>query len=155
MPADHAMRDTDHDAWIQAKLDEYPDAEFRPHPKMVPPGSLEPLQDVFDRTLMAITYNSNVGHEALVEGCRSYPEHYGSLAYDYADRETWLHEVSWTFGHHSELASRRFGQHILSGFEEAREHARNGVVERPRPKRNRVYDYNFCSWQGLRKKYYG
>jgi hypothetical protein len=135
-PNDRSLRNQDHHEWLNEKLAEWPDAEFRPHPMMRPGGikDLEPIADAMARCHRAITFNSTAGGEALLEGCISDPEHFGSTAYEVVDREAWLHEVSW-WGHKTEdMASKRVGEYILSGFEVAQDNARNDRQEIPRLK---------------------
>jgi len=121
-PTDHSLRGVDHVGWIESKRREYPDAEFRPHPLMVPQGSLEALESALERCLTAITYTSTVGAEALIAGCVSEPEHWGSTAYQVTDREQWIHDLSWGQFTTEEFATAEVAQHILSGYEEAKEH---------------------------------
>ena len=133
-PNDRSLRGHDHSAWIVDKLEEYPDAEFRPHPLMTT-AQQEPIVDALDRCHRAITYSSTAGAEALLRGCISLPEHPGSWGYNVYDREEWLHERSWHgFPDQQFLGDERIGKYILSGYNNARERAKAGLVEMPRPK---------------------
>lgn len=133
-PTDHSLRGHNHARWITAKITEHPGAEFRPHPLMVPEGSLETLESALERCLHAITFSSTVGAEALINGCISLPECPGSTAYQVTDRESWIHELSWGQFSHLELISEEVANHVLSGFAEGRERARDGLQEIPREK---------------------
>ena len=146
-PNDRSLRNINHHAWLNEKLAQYPDAEFRPHPIMRPGGleDIEPIARVMKRCYRAITFNSTAGGEALLEGCISKPEHPGSTAYDVTDREAWLHEVSWWGRPVEDMATQRMGVYILSGFEQARERALAGNQEIPRLKAATVAHYYDCT----------
>lgn len=131
-PTDHSLRGDNHVSWIKERLAEFPDAEFRPHPLMVTPGSLEPVERLFGRYGHWITYTSTVGCEALVAGCRVRADHPSSLAYNVQDREVWHHDLSWRQARHGEFGP--LIPYILSGYEEARALSEAGRVERPREK---------------------
>lgn len=126
---DMALRGLDFPAWVAAKLAEYPGAEFRPHPVMLPDkgAGLEPLDSMLARAGRVVTYTSTVGAEALIAGCVSEPEHPGSFAYGVVDREAWLHRLSWSqFGlHEAEVAAA----YLLTGYEEARVCAAGGLYD--------------------------
>jgi len=133
-PTDHSLRGADHGAWLSEKLNQYPDAEFRPHPLMSP-TPLEPIEAVLDRCKMAITYTSTTGAEALIAGCESKPEHPGSTAHDVQDRESWLHDLSW--GHFALDEFGRIGaKHIIGGYDEAVARMEYCMYERPRARVN-------------------
>lgn len=139
---DHSLRGGNHDAWIEKKLIEWPDAIVRPHPLMWK-DELEPVADVLRRCYHAITYSSTAGVEALIEGCVSHPEHWGSSAYNVFDRRKWWHELSYQHFTKEMMASKPVGQHIISGFEEARARAQAGQQEFPRDKNaNPVWKYS-------------
>ena len=131
-PTDHSLRGTDHVQWILDKMEEYPDAEFRPHPLMVPTHLHTPLKPVLDRCLRAITFNSTVGAEALIAGCYSHPEDEGSTAWKVNNRHLWLHELSYGQYSHKELENPKTASLILSGYEEAESRAKGGLQEIPR-----------------------
>lgn len=134
-PNDHSLRGSDHVTWLKKMLTWYPDAELRHHPIMLnEPAKQENIGHAIDRTLVAVTYTSTVGVEALIAGCVSNPMHTGSAAYSVPgrDREAWIHELSWWNITMKEAADRRMAQHVLEGYDEARERAEVGLVERPR-----------------------
>jgi len=132
-PNDHSLRGSDHVAWIQDKLRRNTDAEFRHHPLMSQVNQ-EPLDDVLDRCSLAITYSSTVGAEALIAGCVSYPDCVQSTAYNVSDREQWIHDLSWHNFTLEEFASVPVAKYILSGFQEAWDRSKAGLVEHPREK---------------------
>ena len=132
---DHSLRGHDHDKWLQEKLIEFPDAEFRSHPLMTSQyATQEPLSDVLLRCGRAITYSSTAGTEALIEGCISEPEHPGASAYQVKDRRAWLHELSWQNFPFDMAATAAVGKHILEGYEVAKIRAQNGQQEDARVK---------------------
>ena len=132
---DHSLRGQDHNQWLQEKLIEFPDAEFRAHPLMTSlHATQEPLTDVLRRCYRAITFSSTAGTEALIEGCVSEPEHWGSSAYKVKDRRKWIHELSWQNFPFDVAATKQVGEHILSGYEVARVRAQEGQQEVPRNK---------------------
>lgn len=130
-PTDHSLRGHSHADWIVSKLEEYPDAEFRPHPLTVPRESLEPFAQAISRCKKAITFSSTSGAEALIAGCESQPEHPGSIAYEVSDREQWLHETSWAQFRRHEFCEGG-AEHIIGGYDEARARSEQGLVEEPR-----------------------
>jgi len=129
-PTDHSLRGSDHVRWLLDKFREHWDARFRPHPLMVPSGSLPPLMDDLQGCRQVITYTSTVGADALVEGCISNPEGYGSSAYQVRDREMWIHGLSWAQAEHRSFGELR--EYILGGYEQGRVRAHKGLQERPR-----------------------
>jgi hypothetical protein len=133
-PNDHSIRGGDHYAWLREVLEQYPDAEFRPHPNTVIRANEEPLESLYKRAGHIVTYNSTSGAEALYSGCPMTSEHFGSMAFEVTDREAWAHELSWRHFPIDEY-NQRVGKHILSGFEEARSRAMAGLHEIPREKR--------------------
>ena len=130
-PTDHSLRGTDHVQWILDRRREIPGADFRPHPLMVKPGTLEPLDTCLRKYGRVVTFTSTVGAEALVYGCHSQPWHRGSIAYGVTDRERWHHELSWRQAY-ADSISPSMVENILSGLDEARDRAIQGLVERPR-----------------------
>jgi len=135
-PNDHSLRGSDHVAWLKAKLAAFPEAEFRHHPLMCA-HTQEPLDDVLDRSSVAITYSSTVGAEALIAGCVSNPNCRQSTAYNVTDREQWIHDLSWHNFTLEEFATPKVAKYILSGFQEAWARCQNDNVERPRGRVNK------------------
>ena len=133
-PTDHSLRGSDHVGWITQVRAEVPDATFRPHPLMVPPGTLEPLETVLERTHKVITYTSTVGCEALVAGCEVRADHPYNLAYGITGdgRAEWHHTLSWRQSTHDNFGE--LTRHILWGYPEARARANEDLVEHPREK---------------------
>lgn len=133
-PTDHSLRGDNHVEWIRSVKAEIPSADFRPHPLMVPHGSLEPISEVLKRYRTVVTYTSTVGCEALVQGCEVRADHRCNLAYgvDPEWRDEWHRGLSWRQSTHD-----TFGElvpYMLSGYDEARERAQVGVFEHPREK---------------------
>jgi len=135
-PNDHSLRGDDHVAWIKRMRAELPDAEFRHHPLMSAKVQ-EPLDDVLDRSYMAVTYSSTVGAEALIAGLISHPHCQQSTAYRITDREQWIHDLSWHNFTLEEFATPKVAKYILSGFQEAWDRAERGLQEHPRGRVNK------------------
>jgi hypothetical protein len=128
-PGDKALRGLELEEWVPKMLRAYPGAEFRPHPILSQhPESVEPLQDVFDRTSLAVTYTSTVGPQAVIEGITTFAAHPGSFAWDVDyDREEWLHNLSYRM---IDMDKPIPVDYILSGYEEARERAIAGLWDK-------------------------
>ncbi len=127
-PGDKALRGCDIYKWALRMLKVHPGAEYRPHPMLLDiPGTAEPLEDVFARTTLAVTYSSTTGAEALIEGISTYAEHPGSYAYQVEDREEWLHRLSYRM---IDMGKEIPVEYILSGYEEALSRAEEGIWDR-------------------------
>lgn len=133
-PTDHSLRGNDHGKWLKEKFAEYPDAIFRPHPLMVPDDQSSPLHEALSSCRTCISYNSTVGAEALISGCVSTPDHWGSMAYDVQDRVKWLHKLSYGQYSHEEYHDPAVAAYVLEGYEEALSRAEQGLQEIPRGK---------------------
>jgi hypothetical protein len=142
-PNDHSLRGHDHDKWLQEKLIQFPNAEFRAHPLMVPSDALyEPVRDVLARAGRLVTYTSSMGNEGLIEGCAVNCSPY-CQAYDVKNREEWLHKLSWHNFPFDAAATAKIGKHVLKGYEVARIRADQGQQEIPRAKSTRyISSYN-------------
>jgi hypothetical protein len=133
-PTDHSLRGSDHIAWLQEKLNEYPEAELRHHPIMVPPGHNEPIAVALSKCKRAITYTSTTAIDSGIAGCQTICEHPASEGWRGGDREEWLHRLSWSTFTHSELGTDDVAAYILTGYEEAKANASEGLQEIPREK---------------------
>lgn len=132
-PNDHSLRGSDHVKWLIDRFCELPEADFRPHPLMVPLGTLQPLQEVLRGYRDVVIYNSTAGVEALISGSKVRADGHGHLLpADQSDRDNWLHQLSYAQGAHCEFGNML--QYILSGYEEARARANSGDIEVPRRK---------------------
>lgn len=132
-PTDHSLRGTDHVDWILNKRLLLPEADFRPHPLMVPHGTLQPIADVLRSYRKVHIYTSTVGVDAMVAGCEVYADSDKALcgvANDTRTREAILHDLSWGQEDHANYDT--LGPYIFSGYDEARVRAEAGKVERPR-----------------------
>jgi hypothetical protein len=137
-PTDHSLRGSNHVEWILNVKAELPEADFRPHPLMVPPNSLEPISSILERYKTVVTFTSTVGCEALVAGCEVRADGRESLAYGVGEqsRPRWHHDLSWR-----QAENFGFGAlvpYILSGYDEARALAEEGKMEVPRAKVNNI-----------------
>ena len=133
-PTDHSLRGSNHVKWILDVRAELPEADFRPHPLMVPQDTMEPIQSTLEKYWQVVTYTSTVGCEALVEGCKVRADHPANLAYGVRedDREQWHLGLAWRQAWHSDFGA--LVPYILSGYDEARARAREGLLEHPREK---------------------
>jgi hypothetical protein len=130
-PTDHSLRGTDHVNWITEKRLLLPEADFRPHPLMVPPDYQETIEVALSRYGEVFTYSSTVGVDAVVAGCKAHADSERSLLRHYrGDRSEFLHELSWYGAAHSEY--RELVPYILSGYDEAAGLMADGHCERPR-----------------------
>jgi len=124
-PGDMALRGLDIDEWIERKMVEYPDVVYRPHPKVT--ASKEPLEAALKRAHTVVTYTSTVGPQALIAGCHTIAEHPGSLAYGVADREEWIHRMSYVQWELHEVGQA--ARHMLRGLDQAAADAKAGRYE--------------------------
>ena len=118
-PTDHSLRGSDHVGWLEAKLRESPRAKLRHHPLMVDPPCT--IEEALDGVQSVITYTSTVGVDAAVAGCKVIVEGPGSWWIQGIEREAHLHALSWAAFTHDEYRTRRVAEHILSGYDAARE----------------------------------
>jgi hypothetical protein len=125
-PTDHSLRGSDHVAWIEEKLAEYPEAILRHHPLMVP--TEDTIEEALQNVSKLITYTSTTAVDGRFAGCEVVIDGKGSWG------ELSTHDASWAVFSHQELLTERAVQHILTGYEEARELAQQGLVEIPRGK---------------------
>lgn len=116
-PTDHSLRGSDHVSWLVDKRGEYPEAEFRHHPLMV--VEQEPIEKGLEDVKKVIVYTSTTAVDAAVAGCEVVVEGPGCWWQSIGSREEECHELSWSSFTHTELASRRVAEHILSGYDEA------------------------------------
>jgi len=129
-PTDHSLRGSDHVEWIRTKRLALPEADFRPHPLMVPRASLEPIESVLGAYGEVFTYSSTVGVDAVVAGCKAYADsEYSLLRYYTGSREDFTHELSWWQAHHS--GYNQLIEYILSGYAEAKDRISRGLCEIP------------------------
>lgn len=134
-PTDMSLRGQDHIQWIKDKRHEYPDAEFRHNPIMVPAGYYEPIKEALVGVARTISYTSTASVESVFSGCETICEHPANEAYSVnGDREEWAHRLSWMQFTHEELEDPDVAAYILTGYDEALENTRQGKVETPRPK---------------------
>jgi hypothetical protein len=137
-PNDHSIDiEHNHVRWIKEQMRRFPNYELRHHPLMCA-DKQEPIAEALDRCYRAVTYSSTVGTEAVIAGCVSHPESPGSMAYDIGEsREQWLHDLSWKQFTHAEYGTRDVANWIISGYEEARARADDGLIQTPRNKLDR------------------
>jgi hypothetical protein len=109
VPGDAALQGRDLRGWYaqQAARDWGVPCRFRPHPLgakrgpvPVVPGAARldgPLDDALARAAIVVTFNSNVGVDAMVAGKPVTCDDAGSMIYGVAppDREAWAHRLAW------------------------------------------------------------
>lgn len=133
MVGDKSLRGLDVDAWVNDKLNQFPNALFRPHPKMLDSWSrefkeLQSLEACFAETGLAVTYSSTIGAEALIAGIPTIAEHPGSFAYSYAgDREEWLHNLS--YAQWGVAEAQACGEWLMKGYDKAKHYAEMGIYD--------------------------
>lgn len=119
VPGDAALGQdsSTHRQWLREQLKAYDDAVYRPHPRggiAVPGlvGNTRPLADALAGARLVVTYNSNVGHDALLAGVpvvahgpAAYAELSGETLPSLGARKAYFNRVAygqWTL---SEMAS--------------------------------------------------
>jgi hypothetical protein len=128
-PTDLSLRGSDHVQWLKDRFEEFPDADFRPHPLMVwPKESMPSIEEALVGYKDIITYNSTVGVDATIAGCTVRVDGPCSLApAKGVSREEWIHDLSW-----AQATYKDFGalvENILDGYEEARDRMQAGKHE--------------------------
>jgi len=129
-PTDISLRGSDHTQWLLDRFEEFPDADFRPHPLMVwPRECLPPIEEALKDYGRVITYNSTVGLDATIAGCEVRIDGPCSLASrkEGVSREEWLHDLSWSQANYTDF--ELLVDNILDGHEEARERMEAGLHE--------------------------
>jgi hypothetical protein len=133
-PNDHSLRESDHVAWLKEKFIEYPEAELRHNPIMVPEGYNKPLADHLAERARTVAYTSTASVDSLLAGLITICDHPANEAYEVTDREEWVHRLSWYNFTHEEWATAKIASWVMTGLVEASEDAKAGRVERPREK---------------------
>lgn len=126
--------------WLHDVLRRYPDAVYRPHPAGVtsvlhPRMSEGPLDEALAGTRLVVTYNSNVGHDALLagvpvlaEGKSAYKELEGDALPSLDARQAYFNRVAygqWTVAEMETGEPQRFWlDNLLGGVRPAVEESR-------------------------------
>ena len=128
-PTDLSLRHTDHTQWILDRFEEFPEADFRPHPLMVwPRDMLPPIEEVLKDYKKVITFNSLVGIDATIAGCEVRVDGPCSLApKEGVSREEWIHDLSWAQANYDDFDA--LVDNILDGYEEAKDRIQSGICE--------------------------
>src|SRR5690554_1980529 len=129
--AAHGLGYEGYTSWLRDVLSRYPDAVYRPHPAGAPLFSYPrtdtgPLADALAGARQVVTYNSNVGHDALLagvpviaEGRAAYAELCGEELPSLADRLAYFHRAAhgqWTVAEMETGEPQRFWlDHLLPG----------------------------------------
>lgn len=132
--AAHGLGYSGYEEWLRDVLSRYPDAVYRPHPAGAPlyshPVTHEgPLADALSGARLVVTYNSNVGHDALLagvpviaEGRTAYKEMEGESLPNLVARRAYFSRVAygqWTVAEMVTGEPQRFWlDRLLSGSSE-------------------------------------
>jgi len=133
VPSDaaHGLGKEGYMAWLRNTLQQYPDAVYRPHPRggIDLPGvesDRRPLTESLTGARLIVTYNSNVGHEALLAGVpviaessAAYAELVGESLPSIEVRRDYFHRLAygqWTLAEMRSGECQRFIlDHLLTG----------------------------------------
>lgn len=128
-PTDLSLRGSDHVQWLLDRFEEFPDADFRPHPLMVwPVNMLKPIAEVLEGYQRVITYNSTVGVDARIAGCEVRIDGPCSLAeMGEMSRQEWIHDLSWAQANYAEYEV--LVDYIMGGYDEAKARMESGLHE--------------------------
>jgi len=128
-PTDLSLRGSDHTQWLVDRFEEFPDADFRPHPLMVWPRHCMPsIEDALEGVHKVITWNSTAGVDAAIAGCEVRVDGPCSLAPKNGEnRVDWLHSLSWAQANYTDFHS--LVDNIMDGYEEAKERIESGECE--------------------------
>lgn len=135
-PTDHSLRGSDHISWLEEVVDEFPDAQFRHHPIMVPEDYQESIDAALNVCGRTISYTSTAAVDSLIAGCKTICRHPSNEAYKVTDREEWLHKLSWCNFTHQEYETDEVAAYVLNGYDEALADAEIGKQEIPRERVN-------------------
>lgn len=127
----HGMSVEDYVAWLRETVSQYPEAVYRPHPRggVHLPGiesHTGPLSEALAGARLVVTWNSNVGHEALLAGVpvvahgpAAYAELAGEALPSLDARREYFHRAAygqWTLDEMRSGACQRFiVDHLLAG----------------------------------------
>lgn len=122
VPWDASVQDTDHVAWLSQTAKAFSDmgfpVRFRPHPKgpqdlsiFGTEASTGTLEEDLDGAMAVVTFNSNVGVDAVIRGIPTFSFDKGSMVYDVSfnkttdinriesktfDRQRWANNLAYT-----------------------------------------------------------
>lgn len=138
VPWDASVEGSDHQLWLQATLERlraYTKREvvFRPHPKALgaykkmncPISTIPMSEELRNPPHAVVTYNSNSGVEALIEGIPVFAADHGSMCWELAnkslvsidvpnmpDRTQWLNDLCYTQWTLDEMRSGEAWNHL-------------------------------------------
>lgn len=135
-PTDHSLRGSDHVQWLQDRLEEFPDATFRPHPLMLNDWEHSDVEDALRQHAHAVVYTSSTAVEAGALGLDVRVDGQGCWWNPEEERREQLHRLSYAGYSHAELATTGVVEYILGGYGEALDRMERGLCEVPRPKVN-------------------
>jgi len=101
---------------------------IRPHPYTPQYPQEPPLNEVLPFYDAVMTYSSNAGVESLILGVPAHAVSPVSMIHrweeKYADREEWLHRLSYAQWTHNHMTDGTAARHIMQAYDEAREAAK-------------------------------
>ena len=91
---------------------------YRPHPKQPTTPDIPTLSGGLEAALngagRVITYTSNVGVDARLNGCNVEAHHPGSMIYNKVDRRGWLRKLAYCQWNLNEIASGEAWEHLTN-----------------------------------------
>lgn len=132
VPWDVSVQDTDHGLWCRTMFHQMRDlghdVMFRPHPRMVNDSRAKygiekiywdsgPLEECLRKYSHVLTFNSNVGVDAVIAGCQTMAADKGSMVYDVfkKGRRQWAWDIAWAQWNLEEMASGMTWSHLSNG----------------------------------------
>lgn len=132
VPWDVSVQHTDHGLWCRTMFHQMRDighdVMFRPHPRMVTDvrakygidkmfWDADPLDRCLRRYSHVLTFNSNVGVDAVIAGCQTTAVDKRSMVYDVfkKGRRQWAWDIAWAQWSLEEMASGQAWAHLSRG----------------------------------------
>ena len=127
-PMDLSLRSSDHIQWLLDRFEEFPDADYRPHPQMILRHLITPIEEGLEGYKDVILYNSTSVVDATIAGCNVRVDGPCSLGpKEGVSREEWIHDLSWAQANYADFDD--LVDNILGGYEEAKDRIQSGLSE--------------------------
>lgn len=127
-PMDLSLRGSDHIQWLLDRFEEFPEADYRPHPQMIERHKVTPIEDGLVGYKDVILYNSTSVVDATIAGCTVRVDGPCSLGpKEGVSREEWIHDLSWSTAKYADF--EEIVDNILGGYEEAKDRMQSGLHE--------------------------
>lgn len=134
VPWDVNVQDTDHGLWCRTMFAEMQrlgfDTKFRPHPRMINDPKARygishehwdtrPLAECLRDYSHVVTYNSNIGVDAVIAGCETMAADKGSMVWgiDMLGRQQWAANLAWAQWTLDEMRQGLPWAHLCHGAE--------------------------------------